>query len=128
MLKYIKFTLFILIILSACKSRNNELDMPGYEMDTGEIQIPEEALSDIIQNISSPIEMAALVQDLGVPFDNDNLINTDNIHSYSTNFKMAYTLGMLGADLGYLNVYNKTGSSVSYLSAINKLADALKVS
>ena len=128
MRKYIKLSLLILIILSACKSRNNELDMPGYEMDTGEIQIPEEALSDIIQNISSPIEMAALVKDLGVPFDNDNLINTDNIHSYSTNFKMAYTLGMLGADLGYLNVYNKTGSSVSYLSAINKLADALKVS
>lgn len=128
MRKYIKFSLLILLVLSACKSRNNELDMPGYEMDTGEIQIPEEALSDIIQNISSPIEMAALVKDLGVPYDNDNLINTDKIHSYSTNFKMAYTLGMLGADLGYLNVYNKTGSSVSYLSAINKLADALKVS
>ena len=126
--KLIKYSLLIFLVLTACKSRNNELDMPGYELDTGEIQIPEEALSDIIQNISSPIEMAALVKDLGVPFDNDNLMDPDNTDSYSTNFKMAYTLGMLGADLGYLNVYNKTGSSVSYLSAINKLADALKVS
>ena len=41
---------------------------------------------------------------------------------------MAYTLGMLGADLGYLNVYERTGASVSYLAAINRLADGLKVS
>ncbi len=128
MLKYVKYTLFILLILSACKSRNNELDMPGYEMDPGEIQIPEEALSDIIQNISSPIEMAALIKDLGVAFNNSNLSDPENIDNYSTNFKMAYSLGILGADLGYLNVYDKTGTSVSYLTAINKIADALKVS
>jgi hypothetical protein len=122
------YILSLLLLISGCKNRNNELNVPGYELDTGEIEISQEAVDDIIQNISSPIEMAALIKDLGVSFDNNNLSDLDEVDNYSTSFKMAYTLGMLGADLGYLNVYEKTGSSVSYLTAINRLADGLKVS
>ncbi len=122
------FLLLILILFQACKSRPNELNMPGYELTQGEVELPAQAMEDIIDNISSPIEMAALIKNMGVPFSNKYLINLDDISSYSTNFKMAYNLGILGADLGYLNVYEKTGTAVNYLSAINKLADALKVS
>jgi len=123
------FYIFLLVFaFVSCKGPNNELNMPGYEMAEGEIQIPEEAMEDIIQNISSPIEMAALIKDLGLPFSSQNLSDVDDVDIYATSFKMAYTLGMLGADLGYLNVYEKTGSSVTYLAAINRLADGLKVS
>ena len=120
--------LLIIIVLPACKNRNNALDMPGYELAPGEIEITEEAMGDIIQNISSPVEMAALIKDMGLPFSSVNLSNIDDIDNYSTSFKKAYTLGILGADLGYLNVYEKTGSSVAYLTTINRLADGLKVS
>jgi hypothetical protein len=40
---------------------------------------------------------------------------------------MAYTLGILAADLGYLNVYEKTGTSINYLASISKIADGLKI-
>ncbi len=122
------YILLFIFALTSCKGPNNELNMPGYELAPGEIQITEEAMEDIIQNISSPIEMAALIKDLGLPFSSSNLSDVDEVDIYATSFKMAYTLGMLGADLGYLNVYEKTGSSVTYLTAINKLADGLKVS
>ncbi|MBE0655553.1 MAG: hypothetical protein IH594_17260 [Bacteroidales bacterium] len=121
-------TFIFLLALVACKPRSNELNIPGYELDPGEIEITGEAMGDIIQNISSPIEIAALIKDLGVPFHQDHLLDPEIAGSYTTSFKMAYTLGMLGADLGYLNVYEKTGSSVNYLTAINRLADGLKVS
>lgn len=120
--------LSILLLMTACKNRNNALDMPGYELAPGELEISEEAMGDIIENISSPIEMAALIKGMGLPFLSQNLTNLDEIDNYASSFKMAYTLGMLGADLGYLNVYEKTGTSISYLSAINRLADGLKVS
>lgn len=120
--------MLLFLLLGACKSRNNELNVPGYELDTGEIEIPREAMDDIIRNVSSPIEMAALVKDMGLPFDNKSLTDLDHIDNYSSSFTMAYNLGMLTADLGYLNVYEKTGSSVNYLSAINRLADGLKIS
>jgi len=127
MLKNIKFLFLLLLALTACKPRDNELKTPGYELEGDNIEISKEVIDDIIRNISSPIEMAALLKDLGVPFDNSNLSEPGSSDNYSTNFKMAYTLGMLGADLGYLNVYEKTRISVSYLSAINRLADGLKV-
>ncbi len=120
--------LLLIVSLAACKNRRNELDVPGFEMDQGMIEIPQEAMGDIIDNISSPIEMAALIKDLGLPFSGAPLTDLSNTDQYQTNFQTAYMLGMLGADLGYLNVYNKTGSSVNYLSEINRFADRLKVS
>lgn len=36
-------------------------------------------------------------------------------------------LGIYGADLGYLNIYEKTGNSVEVLSTIKRLADGLRV-
>jgi hypothetical protein len=36
-------------------------------------------------------------------------------------------LGVLGADMGYLNMYNKTGAVLNYITAIKELSDELKV-
>lgn len=129
MYKKLALILTVILLISACKGKkNNELNVPGYELAQGEVQIPQQAMEDIIQNVSSPIEIAAFIKDLGIPFNSFYLSDPEDADNYSTSFKMAYSLGMLGADLGYLNVYEKTGSSVNYLTAINKLADGLKVS
>ncbi len=117
------------IMTGACKTRQTEdLSVPGSEIEPGELRISAQAMEEIIQNISSPIEMAALIKDLGVPFSARYLSEVSEEDRYSTSFKMALSLGILGADLGYLNVYEKTGSSVNYLTAINRLADGLKIS
>ncbi len=128
MIRAIPYLIAFVLLLSSCKFRTNELDVPGYELDQGDVQISDQAMGDIIENISSPIEMAALIKALGVPFSSRYLVSLDEIDNYSTSFKMAYNLGILGADLGYLNVYSKTGTAVNYLSAINRLSDGLKVS
>jgi len=96
-------------------------------MVQGDLKVSDQAMSEIIENISSPIEMAALVKDLGVPFSSRYLSNPDIIDNHASSFKMAYILGVLGADLGYLNVYEKTGTSVNYLASISKIADGLKI-
>jgi hypothetical protein len=126
--KSVYFFIFVIFLLS-CKGRQrDDLSVPGSELDRGEVKISEQAMLEIIENVSSPIEMAALVKKLGVPFSNNYLSNLDKIDSHSTSFKMAYTLGVLGADLGYLNVYEKTGTSINYLASISKLSDGLKIS
>jgi len=117
------------IVITACKSRSREdLTFPGTEMEAGELKISSEAMEEIVQNISSPVEMAAIIKDLGVPFSAQHLSDISSENRYSTSFKMALALGILGADLGYLNVYEKTGTSINYLTSINKLADGLRVS
>ncbi len=128
MYKTLPYLITLALLLTSCGNRPNELNVPGYELDQGDIEISDQAMNDIIENISSPIEMAALIKDLGVPFSSRYLVNLSGIDHYGTSFKMAYNLGILGADLGYLNVYNKTGTAVNYLSAINRLSDGLRVS
>jgi hypothetical protein len=86
-----------------------------------------EAIADISRNISSPVEIANLLQLLEVPFSQNYLATSIDANKQSTNFDKALKMGILGADLGYLNMYEKTGSSLDVLSSIRKLADDIKV-
>ncbi len=128
MTKNIAYLLIFFLLFGSCKGRvKDDLTVPGSEMVQGDLKVSDQAMSEIIENISSPIEMAALVKDLGVPFSSRYLSNPDIIDNHASSFKMAYILGVLGADLGYLNVYEKTGTSVNYLASISKIADGLKI-
>jgi len=118
--------------LMACQSNKGKLDAGDFEVpdsvaEAASQKVSEEAMEEIVQNVSSPIEMAALIKELGVPFSTKYLASTRNVDEYHTNFQMAYNLGVFGADLGYLNMYNKNTQVTDYLTAINKLADGIKV-
>ncbi|MDA3891328.1 MAG: hypothetical protein PF517_06635 [Salinivirgaceae bacterium] len=91
------------------------------------LMISQEAMGDIIGNISSPVEMAALLQSTGVPFSQKLLASTDRIDDLNTNFKQALNLGVYGCDLGYLNMYEKTGSVITNMTAIKTLAIELGI-
>jgi len=97
--------------------------IPVYEA----VKVSQEAIEDIVQNISSPVEMAALLQALDVPFIPDHMATVRDAERLSSNSGKALKLGVYGADLGYLNIYEKTGSAIEYLTTINKLADELLV-
>jgi hypothetical protein len=86
-----------------------------------------EAIADISRNISSPVEIANLLLMLDVPFSQGYLASSIDANKLSTNFDKAMKLGILGADLGYLNIYEKTGSSLEVLSSIRKLSEDIKV-
>ena len=129
-----KIILFLLsvTVISSCQLRKGKLadadfDLPDSLEITADLQISEEALDEIVQNVSSPIEMAALIMEIGTPFSLDYLATTDYVDRYNTSFQMAYILGVFGADLGYLNINNKNTQVVNYLTAINKLADGIRV-
>jgi hypothetical protein len=86
-----------------------------------------EFLDDITRNISSPVEISDILHRLGVPFSTSYLASSVDANSLSTSFDKALKLGILGADLGYLNMYEKTGTSIDVLASIKKLADGINV-
>jgi hypothetical protein len=121
-----------MLFLFSCQTRKGkesgaEFEVPDSIITAEALTISDEALEEIVQNVSSPVEMAALIKELGVPFSTKYLATTDYVDKYNTSFKMAYSLGVFGADLGYLNIYDKNTQVVNYLAAINKLADGIKV-
>ena len=121
-----------LALISSCQSKKSKLtdaglDMPDSIEIAADLQISEEAMDEIVQNVSSPIEMAALIKEIGTEFSADYLATTDYVDRYNTSYQMALILGVFGADLGYLNIYEKNTQIVDYLTSINKLADGIKV-
>jgi hypothetical protein len=90
-------------------------------------KLSDEAIDDIARNMSSPVEIANLLQRMKVPFSAGLLASSIDASRLSTSFDKSLKLGILGADLGYLNMYEKTGSSVDVLSSIKKLADGINV-
>ena len=120
-----------LFVLNSCK--------PGGSKSGGEfgandsvkadsaLPISKEAMEDLVQNISSPIEMAALIKSLGVPFSQKYLAPTNSLDNFNTSSSKAINLGIFGADLGYINMYSKTSTVLSYISAVKTLADGINV-
>lgn len=120
--------LLAILVLGSCGNRNKEALPVSYEEpDQDELVISDEAMDEVIENIASPIEMASLLNRLDVPFSVSYLADPDKMSAYATNYEMAYYLGALSSDLGYLNMYNKTGTAINYLGTINKLAEALDI-
>jgi len=128
MIKPIAFVISIALILGSCGQRPKEsLDVELDAMESGALQISSESMNEIIQNIASPIEVAALISSMNIPFSTSYLCDPEQLSTHTTSYEMAYSLGILSADLGYLNMYDKTGTAVNFLSSINRLADALQI-
>lgn len=78
--------------------------------------------------LPSPYQAATLIKKKNLPFDENIACPLDNYKNYSTAFKKALNLGVYGTDLSYLNIYDRTPESISYLSVIKNLSDQLGIS
>lgn len=124
--------LVFVLMCFACRNsskKNSEFVFPDADsIPASEVEVlSPEAIADISKNISSPVEIANLLLMLDVPFSQNYLAESIDANKLSTNFDKALKLGVLGADLGYLNIYEKTGSSLDVLSSIRKLSEDIKV-
>ena len=110
------------------KSQNNDsFDEIPDSLQGAPLQLSENVVNDMIQNISSPVEMANQIKNTGAGFDQSVLNSADNMKNYNTSFKRALNLGAYSADLGYINTFNKNTVVVSYLLAVKELADGINV-
>ena len=128
----ILIALSVLLFVFSCRNtntKNGNLPLPAEDSvsSIATEKLSEEAIADIVQNIGSPVEIAAIMQGMEVPFSAEYLASTSGSDELTTNFQKAIMLGIYGADLVYLNLYEKTGNSVDVLSTIKKLADGLRV-
>ena len=90
-------------------------------------KISDEAIGEIIKSIPSPLEISMLIKESGSNYNNTILNSNSNYSRYNSNFKKALNLGVYGADLGYINIYDEGVDALSYLSSIKSLADGLNI-
>jgi hypothetical protein len=77
--------------------------------------------------IPSPYQVAFLIKNSKIEFDK-SLVNPYNrSHNYTTSFKKALNLGVYGANLGYLNIYDQNSEAIQYFSVIKILSQELNI-
>lgn len=119
------------VLLSGCSQCSNpgvssDFEIPDSLAEKGSV-VSEGVFGEMVENISSPVETAALIKRLKVPFDKDLMIPAKAAENFNTNFQMALGLGLYGTDLGYLNMFEKTSEVLSYISVVKDLADGIQV-
>lgn len=134
MIRNTALILTIALLVTSCRffdsdrdSTRGDFDIPEELLEDQPLEIAAEVIDDMIQNVSSPVETAAIIKGLNMPFNRDYLAETDNKNNLNTNFKKAIGLGIYGADLGYINMYEKTSLVINYISTIKSLADGIQV-
>lgn len=78
-------------------------------------------------SIPSPIQTALLIEKSGAQYDKKFLNDAKKAGSYATNFQKALNLGVYGADVGYVTIYDQSQDAIKYLGVINKLSDELGI-
>lgn len=78
-----------------------------------------------IFSIPSPVQTAFLIKDVGTEFNSDYTNPSENVGNYSTNYQKALNLGIYGADLGYLTIYEQTDGAMKYLKSVRSISSDL---
>ena len=133
----LKFSLLFLLVsvvasfvFEGCKSGENEdadkVDATVAKVDSNKANILK--INGEIISIPSPIQTAILIKKVSSTYNKEILNKTDKLTSYATNFSKALNLGIYGADLGYITMYEQPQDAITYLNSVKKLADELGVS
>ena len=79
-------------------------------------------------SIPSPMQTALLIQKSGITYDKTILNAGSKNSQYISDYFKALNLGIYGANLGYVSLYNQTQDALAYLGAVKTLADKIGVS
>ncbi|MCX6180802.1 MAG: hypothetical protein NT150_02585 [Bacteroidetes bacterium] len=97
------------------------------QVQKAEVVMSDEEFYAHVQAIPTPLQTTALIQALGIEYNESILKNPDGAENVTSWFGQAANLGVFGADMGYANIYGETKKSMDYIGSIRDLADKLKV-
>lgn len=121
----------LLVFQPACKNKNEKSKEDIYKALDVEIDTSASKLikfNNTLFSVPSPYQLTLLVKKVGAKY-NGNLLNPiQNQVNYTSNFKKSLNLGIYGADLTYLNIYEQIPEAINYFSVIKTLSQNLALS
>lgn len=124
---------FASVALASCNSGENAESVQ--DADAGpKTEISDSAKSTLLTvngeifSVPSPIQTAFLIKQVGANYNKEMLNSPKNNSRYSSKFQKAVNLGVYGADLGYVSMYDQTQDALAYLATVRTLADELGIS
>lgn len=77
--------------------------------------------------VPSPVQIAAMVKGKGALYNKSMLNPAASGSKYSDDLKKALNLGVYGADLGYVTMYENSGDALEYYKTVMSLGEQLKI-
>ena len=122
------FVSLVFIYFAGCKG---ETDVEDNIEDNIDAQIDSSTqilkFNNTLFSLPSPYQIAYLIKEQNLEFNKEYLNDINNSHNYTNNFKKALNMGVYGADLGYLNIYENTPDAVQYFSTVKIIAQELNM-
>jgi hypothetical protein len=97
------------------------------EIKKASSEVSKEMLYEVIQKVPSPLEISNLIRESGAAYTEELLNPYEHINNYTNKYSQAVNLGIYGSDLGYINIYAKYQASIIYVSAVQEIAEKLKI-
>ncbi len=113
----------------SCNNANKKAEVKEDDIYENEKPLPKDLDDEdvIFYNIFTPSDMSNLINEFS-SFYKSNLINSlNNISKYTHSTNKALNIGIYGADLNYLWVFEQSQQATSYVQAIQLLADQLGI-
>ncbi len=126
--KVIALVIASMLIYSCGDPKPTEVETGDDLADTDTVKAVALNVGGELFSVPSPIQTALLIQKSGVAYDKAILNAGNKNGQYSSDYSKSLNLGIYGADLGYVSMYNQTQDALGYLGAVKQLADKLGVS
>lgn len=127
--KKLNFLIICLVfVLAACNQKSSKVTSDKVEsvfevdIDTTSQMIK---IDNTLFSLPSPHQLSILIKDIGANFNAELVNPSGNYSLYTSLFKQAINLGIYGADLAYLNIYEQSPEAVTYFSIIKIMSQEL---
>lgn len=101
------------------------------DQETEEKEVLENKNSNMLKingkifSIPSPIQTAYFIKEVGAEFRTSVLNSPSKVSTYTTTMKKALNLGIYGADMGYVTIYDQSQESISFMAVSKRLSAEL---
>jgi hypothetical protein len=114
------------IILPSCKHRTTEKQRENTERK--EVDTIQNQIEENVYPLPTSAQVIKMLTDLEVGYIIGITNPVENTKKYFTSTKRAINMGVYGADLSYVTLYNMTQQVIDYLYAIKSLSNELNMS
>lgn len=116
------------VLISSCRPDGTKDKSADFTSEMFGIldSLPTES-KEIFYQMSLPVEMARMFEQVGANYFPEILNSTDQLSRYDTTLKIAMNLGVFGVDLSYVKIFDRQPETVNYFTAIQSLSDDLGI-
>lgn len=121
-------------LLVGCGDGSDEGNTPPQEDDKPKTEMSDDGrpsrlipAGKKVFSIPSPLQLSLLIKETGQEYDASLLHDINSAESYADVSKMAFNVGVYGADLGYTSIYNYPQDAIGYMKTVKKLTDKLEI-